>query len=242
MDEIISIAAKHNLFVIEDAAEAHGALYKGKKAGSLGDVAAFSFYANKIITTGEGGMVITNDPKIAEKAKSKRNHCFSEERFVHKEIGFNYRMTNIQAAIGLAQLEKIESYISAKIKHAGIYNGYLAHIDGITLPPSVSYSKNVYWMYGILVDKNECGVSAKEMMRLLLDEGIETRSLFYPLNEQPAYQLKSNDLRFPMEKTTCKNAMHLWENGLYLPSSINLNEKDIQIICDSIKKIIKQFQ
>lgn len=227
MDKIKKIAKKHNLYIIEDCAEAHGALYKGKKVGSFGDIACFSFYANKIITTGEGGMVVTNNKKLADKAKSLRNHAFGEPRFYHKEMGFNYRMTNIQAAIGLAQLEKINQYISARIKNAKLYNHYLKDVEGINLPPENKDRKNVYWMYGIVIANWKMNII--EFTKKLKAKGIDTRSFFYPCNEQP--YIKS--------RTHCPNANSLWLKGLYLPSASNLKKEEIKYVYKSIKEILK---
>lgn len=238
MERIMRIARKNNLYVIEDAAEAHGAIYKGKKIGSLGDVAAFSFYSNKILTAGEGGMVITNNKEAAEKAKAKRNHCFSKTRFIHDDLGYNYRITNIQAAIGLAQLEKADEYVNARIMNAQKYNSLLKNADGITLPPYSKDVKNVYWMYGILIDKEKYGMTAKELMAALGKEGIDTRAFFYPLNKQPFYiENKKKDPRFPEYKDDCPNAEFLWNNGLYLPSSSNLTEEEIRTVCNAIIKL-----
>lgn len=238
MDEIMKIAKKHNLYVIEDASEAHGATYKGKKIGSLGDVATFSFYANKILTTGEGGMVVTNNLDLAEKMRSKRNHCFSKIRFIHDDLGFNYRITNIQAALGLAQLEKADEYIGVRMGNAKIYNFFLKEIEGITLPPENEDVKNVYWMYGILIDKEKFGMSAEDLRNTLKENNVDTRSFFYPMNKQPFYiENRKNDPRFPDCLDDCPNAEFLWNNGLYLPSSSYLTKNDINYICGIIKKI-----
>jgi len=240
MDPIIKIARKHNLYIIEDAAEAHGAMYKGKIIGSLGDVACFSFYSNKIITTGEGGMIVTNNEKVAEKMRSKRSHCFSKVRFIHDDLGYNYRITNIQAALGLAQLEKINDYIEARIRNAKTYNSFLKDVDGITLPPESKDVKNVFWMYGILIDKDKFGMSAKELMDALKENGIETRAFFYPLNKQPFYiKNEKNDIRYPDFKDDCPNAEFLWNNGLYLPSSSNLTKEDIEHISKTVISLKK---
>ena len=145
MDEIIEIAKKYNLYIVEDAAEAHGAEYKGKKVGVFGDIGCFSFYSNKLITTGEGGMIITNNEKIYEKAKSLKDLAFGKEnRFVHEEIGFNYRMTNVQAAIGLGQMKKIDEFLEKKIENAKLYNSLLKNIPGIRIPFTKSYVKNSF--------------------------------------------------------------------------------------------------
>jgi perosamine synthetase len=234
MDPIIKIAEKHNLRIIEDAAEAHGADYKGKRVGSLSDVAAFSFYANKIITTGEGGMIVTNSEKLAEKARLLRNHAFTKPRFTHYELGFNYRMTNVQAAIGVAQMEKAEQLVEARIKNAQYYNSLLKDIKGITLPPKANWAKNVYWMYGILIEK-EFGLRKEEVMEKLKQKGVETRSFFNPMHKQPVYQ--KQDERFPQSGGSYPIAEELFEKGLYLPSSSSLTETQIKKIVETITNI-----
>ena len=231
MDRINRIAKKHNLKVIKDCAEAHGAIFKGKKVGSLGDVATFSFYGNKIITTGEGGMVVTNNEEIANKCKLLRNHAFEENRFIHNEIGFNYRMTNIQAAIGVAQTAQANKLIEMRIENAKMYDKLLKGIKGITLPPRCSNSKNVYWMYGILVDKEKYGMDKDTLMEALKKTGIDTRSFFYPCNKQPAYlKLKNIDC-----EGEYKVSNTLYEKGFYLPSASCLTDKEIKRICETIR-------
>ncbi|TBR15982.1 DegT/DnrJ/EryC1/StrS family aminotransferase, partial [bacterium] len=175
MDEILKIARKHKLYVIEDAAEAHGAEYKGKRVGSIGDVGCFSFYGNKIIATGEGGMLVTSNRKIKDKAEYLRDLAFSKERhFWHKELGFNYRMSNLQAAVGLAQLERIRYLINIKRKNALLYKKFLSDIPGIILPPEEKYAKNVFWMYAVLVNK-DFGITRDELRVKLARKGIDTR-------------------------------------------------------------------
>ncbi|MBN2421486.1 DegT/DnrJ/EryC1/StrS family aminotransferase [Candidatus Woesearchaeota archaeon] len=235
MDEINKIAKKHNLFVIEDAAESHGAEYKGKRTGGLSDVACFSFFANKIITTGEGGMVVTNDDKIAEKAKLLRNHAFGIPRFIHTELGFNYRLTNMQAAIGLAQVERADYLINKRIQNAKLYTSLLKDVPGISSQPQKEWAKNVYWMYGILVDKNKFGMSKDELMKALMEKGVETRSFFYPMHKQPVYFAK--DERFPDVTGKYPVSEKLFEEGLYLPSSSSLTEEQIKKIVDTIKSL-----
>ena len=234
MDAIMKIARKHGLFVIEDAAEAHGAIYKGRKIGSIGNAACFSFYANKIITTGEGGMVTTNDKKLAEKMQLLKNHAFSHERhFWHKLLGYNYRMTNIQAAIGLAQTENFEKLANKRIKNAMLYNSLLKEIEEIILPPSTKGIKNVYWMYGILL-KNWSRVTRDTVRYALASRGIETRTFFIPIHRQPVYKgwFKGNYL----------NSEYLCTNGLYLPSSTSLTEKQIRYIAGTIKEIFSKHR
>ena len=236
MDPMMKIAREHDLYVVEDAAEAHGAEYKGKKAGGIGDVGCFSFYANKIITTGEGGMVVTNDEEIAERAKSLRNLCFSKERriYLHSEVGYNYRMTNIQAAIGLAQFEKIDELAEMRRRNAHLYNEYLKDVEGITLPTEKEWAKNVYWMYSILIE-DEFGASRDELMNKLEKKGIETRTFFIPMHVQPVFL---NMGLFKGESYPV--AEDLARTGMYLPSSSGLMEEEIKFICDAIKEIKRE--
>ena len=232
MDPIMKIAEEHDLYVVEDAAEAHGAEYKGRKVGGIGHIGCFSFYANKIITTGEGGMIVTNDEEIAEKAKSLKDLAFSKERrFLHTDLGFNYRMTNIQAAIGLAQLERIDELVERRRKNAHLYNELLKDIEGIRLPIEKEWAKNVYWMYSILVE-DKFGMSRDELMSELEKKGIETRTFFIPMHVQPVFQNMGlfKGERYPV-------AEELARKGLYLPSSSGLSREEIEHICDEIRKI-----
>ncbi|MDD5005786.1 MAG: DegT/DnrJ/EryC1/StrS family aminotransferase [Candidatus Omnitrophica bacterium] len=231
MDPIRQIAKKYNLYVVEDAAEAHGAFYKGKIIGSLSDVACFSFYANKIITCGEGGMVLTSNKKIAEKLKLLKNLSFIKRRFIHHEIGFNYRMTNIQAAIGLAQLENIDKFVNLRRKHAFLYNNLLNDIDWINTPVEKSYAKNVYWMYGITL-KGKMKNKKKAFVSYLKDKGVETRDFFIGMHRQPVFK-KMGLFRGEKYPTTDILAA----TGLYLPSGSGLKEEQIK----SVVKIIKSF-
>lgn len=227
MNTILSIAKKHKLFVIEDAAQAHGAEYRGKRVGSLGDIGCFSFYGNKIITTGEGGMVTTNNKTIAEKVRILRDHAFSEKRhFWHKYLGYNYRMTNLQAAIGLAQTERFTSLVKIRIRNAKYYNRLLKDVLGIRLPPKVKRLKNVYWMYSILIEDGF--VLDRDALRLhLAQQGIETRTFFIPIHLQPIYFEKYNE-KFPVSEELCRR-------GVYLPSGAILSKKDIEHVVRSIK-------
>ncbi|MBS3149745.1 DegT/DnrJ/EryC1/StrS family aminotransferase [Candidatus Woesearchaeota archaeon] len=238
MDPILKIAKNNNLYVIEDAAEAHGAEYKDKKVGNLSDVAAFSFYSNKILTTGEGGMVLTNNDKVAEKAKLLRNVAFTTPRFVHHEIGFNYRLTNLQAALGVAQLENIEEYVSARINNASKYTKLIREIEGITTPPKASWAKNVYWMYGIILD-SKLNINRDELMKLMYQEGVETRPFFIPMHHQPLF--KKNDSRFPDINGEFPVSEKLGYNGLYLPSSSSLTNQEIEFVVDKLKYCIKKL-
>ncbi len=236
MDAIMEIAKKHNLFVIEDCAEAHGAEYKGQKVGSFGDVGCFSFYANKILTTGEGGMCITNNPEFAKRMKMFRNHAFDVPRFIHKEVGFNYRLTNLQAAIGYAQVENAEMLVEARRSVGLRYNEALKEIDGLILPIEKKNCKNVYWMYAVVLS-DKINLSKEEFMERLKSEGIDTRSFFIPMHKQPAYYEKTVenapkcDGKFPI-------ADKIGERGFYLPSSSNLTDEEIEYVRKSLKKII----
>lgn len=235
MDPIIKLADEYDLQILEDAAEAHGAEYKNKKAGSFGDISCFSFYANKIITTGEGGMLLTNDERIYEKAKMLRDMGFiKERRFLHPELGYNYRMTNLQAAIGLAQLEKMDLYAEARRNNANRYNKYLRNIDGITLPPEKAWAKNVYWMYSILVREDEFGLDRDGLIGHLAEKGIETRPFFVPMNEQPV--LKAFRSCYG-EEYVVANRLSL--EGLNLPSSSNLRDDEIKYICEMIANSVQ---
>lgn len=230
MEPIVKIARKNKLFVIEDAAQAHGAKYKGKPVGSFGDIACFSFYANKIITTGEGGMVVTNNKKLYERARKLCNLAFGKVRFLHHHIGYNYRITNLQAAIGLAQLEKIDQYIARRRNNAYCYNRYLSSIKGIKLPPEMPWAYNVYWMYGILVTASY-GKNRKDLQKFLLENGVETREFFIPMHRQPVFHKLG---LFKKEKYPV--ADELSKRGFYLPSSSNLREKEIKYVSSLIKR------
>ncbi|MFH1202719.1 MAG: DegT/DnrJ/EryC1/StrS family aminotransferase [Candidatus Omnitrophota bacterium] len=231
MGPILKVANKHNLFLIEDAAEAHGAEYRGRRVGSFGDVSCFSFYANKIITSGEGGMVLTNNKRIAMRARYLKNLAFSKTRFFHRELGYNYRMSNILAAIGLAQLEKINKYISARRRNAFLYSRGLKDIEGLQLPVEKEYARNVYWMYGIVL-QDEFGPKRESFMKKLKDRGIETRAFFVPMHKQPVFKKMGysfND-KFPV-------ADYISSRGLYLPSGNGLTERQISYIIDTIRRI-----
>lgn len=234
MDPVLDLAKKYNLFIIEDAAEATGAEYKGRKAGSLSDVGCFSLYANKIITAGEGGMVTTDNEEVAKKARILKDHALTEKRFLHEDIGFNYRMTNIQAAIGLAQMEKADKLVQARIDHANLYNELLKNVQGIILPPKKEWVKNVYWMYGVLVE-DDFGINRDELRRRLLEKGIDTRTFFIPMHQQPIYKkLNLVDLKeeFPVSE-------ELSRKGLYLPSGSSLTDKQIKQVCEALISLKK---
>ncbi len=230
MDPLMALAERHGIVVIEDAAEAHGARYKGRPCGSLGHAAGFSFYGNKIITTGEGGMITTNDRELARLAWNLRDHAFSTERhFWHKFVGFNYRMTNLQAAVGLAQVEQLATFVEARRRNAREYTARLQGIPGITTPPEAPWATNVYWMYGILVDREAYGMGRDELRKVLADHGIETRTFFIPMHCQPIYWQRFKGQRYPVAERLCRD-------GFYLPSASSLSRQEIEYITDVIRE------
>src|ERR1051326_1473403 len=231
MDRVCEIARKHNLALIEDCAESHGATFHGRKTGSFGEMGCFSFYANKIITTGEGGMIVTNKAKLAEKLKLLRNLAFTTPRFRHEFAGYNFRMTGYQAAMGLTQCKKIETIIAAKIRVAKTYDRFLRSVRGLQLPAPVNRGRHVYWMYGVVVQP-EFGITRDDLQERLREAGIDTRTFFCPMNLQPALQ-KQRGYR----QVDCPVAESLWNNGFYLPSSATLSEKTIQRIAEQIVRI-----
>jgi len=226
MEAIRSFAERNGLLVIEDAAEAHGARYHGAPVGSVGDVAAFSFYGNKIITTGEGGIVTTNDRGIADVARELRDHAFSTDRhFWHRRVGFNYRMTNLQAAIGLAQTERFDELVERRRRIAERYRHELAAVEGLQLPPSLD--GGVTWMFGVKVAE-AFGISRDELRRALAARGIETRTFFVPLHLQPVLLERFAGQRYPV-------AEELGRTGLYLPSGPTLSAEDIDCVAEAIR-------
>jgi perosamine synthetase len=227
LDPIRACVREQGLYLIEDAAEAHGATYRNKPIGSLGDVAAFSFYANKVITTGEGGMVTTNNRKLADKARKLRGHAFSDLRhFWHEMIGFNYRMTNLQAAVGLAQTERLKELVERRMVNAALYNEALAGIAGLTLPSIPAERKSVHWMYAILVE-NDFGCTRDELRHHLARNGIETRTFFIPIHLQPAYREQFAGQSYPVAEDLCRK-------GLYLPSGPRLSPSNIEYVARQI--------
>lgn len=237
MDAINAIAKKHNLKVLEDAAEAHGAEYKGRRAGSCSDLAAFSFFANKNITTGEGGMVVTNDEELYNKLRYHKNMCFpldGPRNYLHNDIGFNYRMSNVVAAIGLAQVEKADEYRQMRINNNKLYRELLTNVSGIQFQPIMKDYLNVSWMNTILVDAKRYGHTKEELREYLRNNNIDTRLLFEGMHRQPSlkkYGCDSNKMYPITEKLTAQ--------GFYLPSASNLPQKDISFICQLIKTFAK---
>jgi len=230
MDRLLNIARRHNLLVIEDAAEAHGALVRGRKVGSFGDMGCFSFYANKIITTGEGGMVVTNDAQLADRLRSLRNLGFTKPRLRHEVLAYNFRMTGYQAAMGVAQLQKIDQIINNKRRVAHTYSRYLNDVPGLQLPVEMEWAWNVYWMYALTV-KPEFGITRDQLAAALAEAGIETRTFFCPMNQQPCLQKIPG---FPSTKLPV--ADEIWETGLYLPSTHTLTDEQIEYIAHVIQR------
>lgn len=237
---VLKLVRKYKLWLIEDAAEAHGAEYNGKKCGSFGHLACFSFYANKIITCGEGGMVVASNKKLADKCRYYKNLCFpllGKRSYLHNDLGYNFRMTNMQAAVGVAQLERIKSLINRRRKNARFYNKLLKDIPGIQLPVEKKYAKNVYWMYGIVVNSQKFGINRDKLMIELKRKGIDTRVFFQPMHRQPVLK----KLGF-IDKAKYPVSDYLAKNGLYLPSGSGLEEREIKYIAQTIRDINKKAQ
>jgi perosamine synthetase len=234
MDPINAIARRHHLKVIEDCCESHGATYKGRMTGALSDISVFSFYGNKVITTGEGGMLLTPDDDLAARARTFRDNGFQIPRFIHEVRGMNYRMTNIQAAIGLAQTEKIDVAVERKRAIARRYTELLGDFEHVTLPVEREWARNVYWMYGILV-KDSFGMSKEQVMQALRERGVDSRSYFYPVSAQPAF--RGDDARFPEIRGSWPVSDDLAKRGLYLPSGIGLTEEQLKTVADTLRTI-----
>lgn len=229
MNDILDIAKRYNLAVIEDAAEAHGARYNNKVVGSIGDIGTFSFYGNKIVTTGEGGMVVTNREDLAHKIRILRDHGMSRERrYWHPVLGFNYRLTNIQAALGVAQMEKIETILGARQQLAQIYDNGLKDISGITTLSVYPNSQNVCWLYSILIDEKLVGKTRNDVMNALKNYGIDTRPLFPPIHTQPIYATGQS---MPVAEALARN-------GLSLPSSTKLSQSDLNHVIVALHESI----
>ena len=236
MDPILEVARKHNLLVIEDCAEAHGATYKGRKVGGLGDAGCFSFYANKIITTGEGGMVTTNNAQLADRARNLKGLAFGDHnKFMHKDIGFNYRMTNLQAAIGHAQFGKIESIIAAKRRIAAFYTSRLGDLEELELPVEMPYARNVYWMYHILL-RGRAAARRGVVMRRLADLGIETREGFLPYNMQEIFIHRGWT-----RADECPVANDVAHRGFYLPSGPGLRDEELDYVASGLTEVLRSL-
>lgn len=235
MDPVLEIARQHGLFVVEDAAEAHGAQYKGHQVGSLGNIATFSFYGNKIITTGEGGMVVTDDDELAHKVRQLKGQGMDpQRRYWFPIIGYNYRMTNIQAAIGLAQLEKVDWHIQQRCEIASWYCDRLRQVPGLILPVEREWAKNVYWMFSIVLDES-LPLSRDEVMVALQEKGIETRPFFHPMHTLPPY-------RNLAEKDHFSVVEELATRGINLPTWAGLPEEDVDFVCEALRETLVSAQ
>jgi perosamine synthetase len=230
MDRLLAIARKRGLVVIEDCAEAHGARVRGRPVGGFGDMACFSFYANKVITTGEGGMVTTSDDRLAARLRLLRNLAFTTPRFRHEEAGYNFRMTGYQGALGLSQLRRIEAVVAEKRRVAQAYHRHLAGIPGLRLPVELDWARNVYWMYALAVEPS-FGIDRDTLMARLHGEGIETRTFFCGMNQQPFLRAQPGHREVP-----CPVADRLWQTGLYLPSATSLDDATIARIAEAIRR------
>ncbi len=229
MDAVMAVAHKHGLFVVEDAAEAHGAEYKGRRVGSIGNISTFSFYGNKIITTGEGGMVVTNDDALADRVRQLKGQGMDpERRYWFPMVGYNYRMTNIEAAIGLAQLEKVDWHISQRRRIAAQYMEYLKENSEISFQIEKPWACNAYWMISVLLDEL---IPRDIVMKMLLEVGIETRPFFYPLHTLPMYCELVRGTSFPV-------AEFLAAQGMNLPSSASLSEEDVAFVSEQVARIL----
>lgn len=234
LEPILALADQHGLSVIEDAAEMHGQTYRGRPCGSFGDISTFSFYPNKHITTGEGGMIVTDDEQLAERCRSLRNLCFQPQaRFIHEELGWNFRMTNLQAALGIAQLERLDEFVARKRRMGQRYTHLLGDIPGIQLPlAQTEYAENIYWVYGILLE-NTLPFDAKELMQRLGTHKIGTRPFFWCMHEQPVFRRM-----VLFETTSCPVAENMARRGFYIPSGLALTDEQIDRVAQVIKEIL----
>jgi perosamine synthetase len=234
MDPIIELARRRNLYIIEDAAEQHGQTYKGRPVGSLGDISTVSFYPNKLVTTGEGGMVLTNDPALAARCRDLRNLCFdAERRYIHTELGWNFRMSNVQAALGVAQLERIDETIAKKRRIGAWYQHALGGRPLLQLPVErTDFAENIYWVFGVVLD-DRVPFDATGAMHRLKQRGVDSRHFFWPMHQQPVFRNKG---WFAGER--CPNAERIARRGFYLPSGVALTEEEAQISAHALMEIL----
>ena len=235
MDPLLEIAARHNVPVIEDAAEAHGLKYRDRIAGSMGLVSTFSFYANKNITTGEGGMIVTDDYDLAEKIRTLKNLSFiPERRFLHENLGWNSRLSSMQCALGTSQTARLESIIEKRIKLADIYRDAFSEIPDILLPvDSTPYSRNNYWVFGMVLQES-FGMNAKSLMEILHQKGIGTRPFFYPLHKQPVLE------KFAHRKTNLPVSEKLGEFGFYIPNGLAMKEEQVSRVVEVVSQVLSK--
>lgn len=235
MHPIKELAQKYNLKIIEDAAEMHGQTYEGKPCGGFGDISIFSLYANKFVTSGEGGLVLTDDEHLYHRVRSLRNLCFSQKkRFVHEELGWNYRMTNLQAAVGLAQLEVLQSTVEKKRHIAAQYDDLLTDVDGLILPVKrCSYAESIYWVYGLVLDE-AIDFDADEMIRRLTHRKIGARPYFWPMHEQPVFRNMGLFL-----DSTHPVSERLARRGFYIPNGLAITGEQIERVAETVRECIK---
>ena len=235
MQPLLELAKKYGLTIIEDAAEMHGQTYRGQSCGSFGELSAFSFYPNKHVTTGEGGMILTDDAQLAERCRSLRNLCFQpQQRFVHDELGWNFRMTNLQAALGVAQLERLDEFVARKRRMGRRYTELLNGTPGLQLPlPQTEYADNIYWVFGVVLD-DAVPFDAKEAMRRLGDLKIGTRPFFWPMHEQPVFRKMGL-----FKGAACPVAERLARRGFYLPSGVALTDEQIERVAAVVKEVVR---
>lgn len=234
MDPVLALAEKHGLQIIEDAAEMHGQSYKGRPCGSFGDLSTFSFYPNKHITTGEGGMIVTDDPGLAEKCRSLRNLCFqAKKRFVHEELGWNFRFTNLQAALGLAQLEGLDAHVQRKRAMGAKYRDLLQNVPDVQMPlPETPYAENIYWVFGLVLG-DAYPFDADEVARRLAAHQIGTRPFFWPMHEQPVFRKMGL-----FAGVSCPVAERLARRGFYLPSGLALTIAEMERVAKTVARVI----
>jgi len=230
MDPILRLAEKHGLKVIEDAAEAIGQTCNGRPCGSFGDISTLSFYPNKHVTTGEGGMVLTDDPGLAERCRSLRNLCFQKKRFVHEELGWNFRMSNLQAAVGVAQMERLDEFVKRKREMGARYDQMLHGTTGLQLPLSATgYADNIYWVYGVVLN-DDIKIDAETAMERLTQAGVGTRPFFWPMHEQPVF------MRMGLfRNANCPAAERLARRGFYLPSGLGVTADQQRRVAAALK-------
>lgn len=234
MEPVIELAERYGLQIIEDAAEMHGQQYKGRPCGSFGALSIFSFYPNKHITTGEGGMIVTDDAHLAERCRSLRNLCFqAERRFVHDELGWNFRMTNLQAAVGVAQLECLDNVVARKRAMGRRYTELLSDIAGLQLPvPETGYAANIYWVYGIVL-KDDAHFEARDVMNSLAQRNIGTRPFFWPMHEQPVFRKMGL-----FHNESCPVAERIARRGFYIPSGLGLTDEHIELVANALHEVL----
>lgn len=232
MDPLLEIAARHGLDVIEDAAEMIGQSYKGRPCGSLGRISTFSFYPNKHVTTGEGGMIVTDDDALAERCRSLRNLAMKPRRFIHEEIGWNFRMTNLQAAVGLAQLERLDEFVARKRRMFERYSELLADVPALQLPVAkTDYASNINWVFGVVI-RDDVAFDGDEASRRLAQKGIGTRPFFWPIHEQPVYRNMGM-----FEGETYPHAERIGRRGFYLPSGLALTDDQMDEVVAAVKEV-----